>query len=289
MRRAAWLPDGGPAVAFEGEGGPFFLGDLSDELGAVAETVRAPRQDGTATYHLALGARTINLTGSLLAYGSPARPALAELDRLRSWLAQAMAPNRWGRLIYYREDRAVQIRCHTAALPTFGTPVGTYVPFDVTFHADAPCWETAEETVLCVGAVQRFWHFPWGAARGPMGAFNRFATVDNPAAEPIYPTVEVFSTGQVITLTNRTTGQAVTIQHPIAAGQKLTVDLRDVSAFLSRLDAPDTPPEDVSHWMSLDSQPWGLRPGPNQIAVTNEVPEDTPLAYIRYHLPVMGV
>lgn len=296
MRRVAWVSDNGRTMTFEGRSpaeapGPYYFKELTDDLGATAETARAPRQDGMTTYHVSLDNRSINLTGSMLVFGDQTHPALAEYDRQRAFLAQAFAPNRWGILTYYREDRAVQVRCRPVSTPTIGAPTGTFSTIDITFTTDSPYWETAEEYISMVGVIQKFWHFPWATARGPMGAFNRFAVLDNPSAELIYPTVEVYTTGQYVTLTNRATGQHVTIEHAIAANQKLLVDLSDVSATLYTQDAAGdfTDPEDVSHWMSLDSEPWGLQPGRNEIAVTNSVPEDTPMAYIRYRIPQLGV
>lgn len=290
MRYASWESDNGRTVVFDGAG-PYYFGAVNSPLGATAETGRAPRQDGQTTYHVALDARTANLTGSMRILGDPAHPAMAEYDRARSFLCEAFAPNRWGWLTYYREDGAVRLRCRPVALPTISAPVGTYSTIDIDFAADSPCWERAEEAVVCIGLILRFWRFPWSPRLGPLGAFDRFAGVENPGVEVIYPTVEVYSTGQVVTLANRTTGQAATIEHPIAQGEKLVVDLRDVTAWLWRQDGAGDyrRAEDVSHWMSLDSQPWGLAPGYNQIVVSNEVPEDTPVAYVRYRLPVLGV
>lgn len=296
MRHVAWVSDNGRTITFEGMGpydggGPFFFRELTSDLGTTAETSRAPRQDGATTWHVALDSPTINLTGSMLVWGDRNHPAEAQYDRQRAYLHQALAPNRWGTLTYYKEDEAVQIRCRPVAAPTIGTPVGTYSTIDVTFTADSPYWESAKEYILCVGVIQRFFHFPWSPVRAPLGAFNRFLSIQNPTEEIIYPSAEVYSTGQYITLSDRTTGKFVTIEHAIAQGQKLTVNLRDVSAFLWTQDEQGdyTRSEDVSHWMSLDSEPWGLQPGYNQIAVTNNVPEDTPLSYIRYRIPSLGV
>lgn len=296
MRRVSWQSDNGRTITFEGQGpadspGPYYLKELTSDLGATAETARAPRQDGVTTYYTALDARTINLEGWMWVAGDKFHPALAEYDRQRTMLHQAFAPNRWGILTYYREDGAVQVRCRPIATPTLGTPVGTFSSIDISFTADTPYWEAARESVICVGLIQKFWHFPWAPVRAAMGAFNRFAGIENTSEELIYPIVEIYSTGQVITLTNLTTGQAVTMEHAIAEGQKLVMDLRDVSAYLwSQDEAGDyTRMEDVSHWMSLDSEPWGLQPGVNQVAVTNDVPEDTPVAYFRYRIPSLGV
>lgn len=290
MRRVAWTPDDGPAIVFD-ENGPYHFNTIASDLGATAETSRAPRQNGVTTYHVALDTRTIDLTGSMWVLGDRSHPARARYDAARSALCQSMAPNRWGTLVYHREDRAVQVRCRSAATPTFSPPVGTYSTFDVTFITDSPFWESADEYVVSLGVTQRFWHFPWTPRRSPLGSFDRFASIHNPAAEPVYPTVEVYATGQHITLTNRTTGESVTIEHAIGAGEKLTVDMKDISAYLYRPDGAGgyAAPEDVSHWMSLDSVPWGLVPGDNIVAITNEVPEDTPVSYIRYRELYLGI
>ena len=296
MRSVAWTSENGRTCTFEGGGpyerpGPFYFRELTSDLSATAETAKAPRQDGVTTYHTALDARTINLVGSMLVYGSRSGSARAAYDRQRAWLAQTFAPNRWGVLTYYKEDEAVQVRCRPLATPTIGTPVGTFSTIDISFTADSPYWESARETILAIGRVQKFWRFPWATRRYPMGAYTRFGMVENPTEENIFPTIEVYTTGQEVTLSNLTTGEAITIEHSIAENQKLVVDLKDVSAFLYQLDeAGDYQlQEDVSHWMSLESVPWSLRPGITQISITNDVPEDTPVAYLRYRIPSLGV
>lgn len=290
MRSVSWTPDNGPTVVFDGNG-PYYFNTLTSDLGATAETSRAPRQDGATTYHVALDTRTINLTGSIWVLGDKTHPARAAYDAARSSLHQSMAPNRWGTLVYHRENGAVQVRCRSAATPSIAPPVGTWSTIDVTFVTDSPFWESAEEYVVNIGVKAKLWRFPWAPRVSPMGSFNRFAAIDNPAAELIYPTAEVYATGQHITLTNRTTREAVTVEHAIGAGEKLTIDLKDVTAYLYRPDEAGgyAPPEDVSHWISLDSVPWGLVPGGNAVAISNEVPEDTPVSYIRYRVPYLGV
>lgn len=293
MRRVSWACENGRTVTFDSayDAGPFFFKALTSELGATAEVSRAPRQDGQTTHYTALDARTINLTGFLQAFGDRRTPALSVYDRLRSELHQAFAPNRWGILTYYKEDQAVRVRCRPLATPAIDPPTVTMSAVDISFTADSPYWETAAEYTVSVGTIQRFRHFPWAPVLSPMGAFNRYGVIDNPSAELIYPSVEVFSTARHITVANVETGAFITIEHAIAPDQKLVVDLRDVSAFLWE----QTPSgdyalkEDVSHWMSLDSEPWGLRPGRNRVVITNEVPEDTPLAFIKYRIPSLGV
>lgn len=290
MRSVAWRSDTGRTVVFDASG-PYYFRELTSDLGATAETGRAPRQDGVTTYAVSLDARTINLEGAMQIFGSAQRSALAAYDAARAWLHQTFAPNRWGTLLYYREDGAVQIRCRPVATPTIGPPTVTLSSIDISFTADSPYWESAEEYVCSVGARKNFWHFPWAPVLSPMGAFIRYGMINNPTEEEIYPSVEVYTTGQHVTLTNLRTNKAVTIEHSIGANQKLVVDLRDVSAYLWTQDAGGDygEAEDVSHWMSLASEPWGLQPGENTVAIANEVPEDTPLAFIRWRVPSLGV
>ena len=290
MRRVSWTSDNGQSILFD-QTGPYYYSALTSTLGATAETARAPRQDGVTTYYTALDARSVTLTGAMWVMGSRERPALAAYDRQRAMLCPAFAPNRWGMLTYYKEDEAVQVRCRPIATPTISAPAGTYSTISIDFTADTPYWESATELIAKLGITLRMWHFPWAPIRAPMGVYSRFANVDNPTTELIYPTAEIYSTGQYITLTNQTTGKTVKIEHSIAEDQKLMVDLRDVTAYLYTLDDDGAygAPEDVSNWMSLDSEPWGLAPGRNQVAITNDVPEDTPMAFVRWRVPYLGV
>lgn len=290
MRYISWASENGRTIVFD-SAGPFYFKDLSSTLGAAAETVKTPRQDGSTTYYTSLDTRSINLVGGMLVYGDRGRSARVEYDKARVLLHEAFAPNRWGLLTYYKEDEAVWVRCRPVSTPTISAPVGTYSTVDVDFVTDSPYWETALEHVVCIGAIQKFRRFPWTPVKGPMGVFNRFASIQNPTVLDIVPSAEVYSTGQYVTLTNLSTGEHVTIEHAIREDQKLMVDLSDMSAFLwTKNGAGDfAEPEDVSHWMSLDSEPWGLKPGLNQVAITNDVPEDTPVAYVRYRIPSLGV
>ena len=290
MRWVSWTSDNGQTVVFD-QTGPYFYGGLTSALGATAATARAPWQDGVTTYYATLDARSVTLTGAMWVMGSRTKPAAAAYDGQRTLLCQAFAPNRWGTLVYYREDGAVQVRCRPVAAPTISPPVGTYSAVSIDFTADGPYWESAREYLVALGVTQRFLRFPWAPRLGPLGAYGHALEVDNPTTELIYPVAEVYTTGQYVTLTNRTTGKAVRIEHSIAEDQKLVVDLRDVTAFLYTRDAAGDfgDPEDVSHWMSLDSEPWGIVPGHNRVAITNNVAEETPRAFVRYRLPYLGV
>lgn len=290
MRSVAWISDSGQTFVFDDKG-PYFYSELTSTLGATPEVGKAPRQDGQTTYHVSLDVPTITFSGAMWIKGSSSNPALAEYDRQRTLLCQAFAPNRWGTLIYYREDKAVQVRCRPIALPTIGETKGTYSTIDIDFTADSPFWESTEEYVASLGVNLKLVHFPLAPVFGPLGSFNRFATIDNVTSEGVFPSLEIYTTGQYVKISNLTTGKSVKIEHAIAEGQKLTVDLKDITAFIWEKNAAGdyVKKENVSHWMSLDSEPWNIVPGKNQIAIYNNVPEDTPLAFVKYRLPVVGV
>ena len=47
--------------------------------------------------------------------------------------------------------------------------------------------------------------------------------------------------------------------------------------------------EDVSNWMSLDSDPWGLEPGENVVVISSDAVADTPVTFLKYRLLYLGV
>ena len=292
MRTATWYADSGDVVQF-GDAPPYLLRALDDSLGASAEVVRAPRQDGVTTYYTALDNHTVNLTGHLVAYGSRTLPAQTVLDRRRAALCSAFAPHRFGTLIYHTEDGNRQIRCRPIAAPTFGRRVQNTCTVDIEFVSDSPYWESAELYTLLVGSATKRWTFPMALPpRGfVFGSFLPKADIHNPTAELIYPTLEVTSTAQRVTVSNETTGKAVRISRAIAEGQKMVIHMQDASALLFERDdaAQWVESEDVSHWLTLDSDPWGLVPGDNTVAITGGTAQDTPVTYIQYRVPYLGV
>lgn len=290
MRSVTWMSDSGAIVVFGGAP-PCLFKALDDSLGATAETVRAPRQDGITTYYTALDARSINVTGSIVAYGSKTLPAQTALDRLRSELCSALAPHRFGTLTYHTEDGNRQIRCRPVAAPTFGTRVSNTCTIDVEFTSDSPYWESSDLYTAVVGKLIRSLHFPMVFCPLIFGRYSPKAVIANPTAEIIYPVVEITSTAQQVTVTNETTGKAISITRPIAEGQKMVIQLVDASAEIWERDAGGIyrVKEDVSHWLTLDSEPWGLQPGKNTVAIAGGTSDDTPVTYIRYRVPYLGV
>ncbi|SBW02684.1 hypothetical protein KL86CLO1_11682 [uncultured Eubacteriales bacterium] len=289
MRSITWESDAGHIVHM-GDVIPYLFKALTDDLGATAETAKAPRQDGRTTYHTALDVRAINVTGSLVAYGSPTLDAQAAFDRYHTALCQAFAPHRWGVLTYHTEDGPRQVRCRPIATPTFGTRIAYTCTLDIEFTTDSPYWESADLYIYPVGVQIKRWHFPM---RLPLvfGSLAPRGIINNPTSEIIYPVIEVTSTAQLVTVTNETAGAHISINRPIGAGQKMVIQMEDASAAIWTMDESGVyrETEDVSHWLTLDSEPWGMAPGENVITISNEIPAETPITYIKYRIPYLGV
>lgn len=290
MRTVTWETDDGQIVQLSADP-PYLFKELTDSLGATAETVKPPRYDGRKTYHTALDTRVFNITGSLVAYGSRSESAQAAFDRHKSILSQAFAPNRWGYLTYHSEAGNRRIYCRTIATPTFGGRVVNTCTLDIEFTTDSPYWESSNEFVSVVGVQLKMWRFPWVPNPTVFGSLQRQARIHNPTRELIYPTLEVTSTAQLVTVASLTAGKHISINRPISVGQKMVIRTMDASASIWEQDEVGAyrEVEDVSHWLTLDSDPWGLLPGDNRVEITNEIPQDTPGTYIRYRLPYLGV
>lgn len=289
MRSVTWETDDGYTIRMAGEP-PYLFKQLDDDLGASAETVKAPRQDGCTTYHVSLGTRTINVAGSLVAYGGNAWSAQAAFDRRREALSQAFSPNRWGYLTYHREDGDRRVRCRPLATPTFGERAHNTCTLEVELVTDSPYWESAELYTYTAGISVPLLHFPSRLPKA-FGSLTPRAVIQNPTGEVIYPTIEIAATASRVKVANETTGKYIQVNRPIAAGQMMVVAARDMSAELwtPGADGAFRRTEDASCWLALDSEPWGMVPGVNVIAVTNEHPEDMPLTRVKYRLPYLGV
>ncbi len=290
MRTVTWETDDGYTIQLGAEP-PFLFKELKDNLGATAEVVKPPRFDGQRTYHVALASRIINITGSMVAYGNKQLDAQIVFDRHRSHLSQAFSPNRWGYLTYHSAAGNRRIYCRPLATPTFGSRVGITCTLDIEFTSDSPYWESSDEHVYTVGKKMKLWHFPMTFNRIVFGARPKTALLRNPTGEIIYPTIEVTSTAQLVTVSNQTIEKEISINRPITEGQKMVIHTEDASATIWTKEEGGgyRQTEEASHWLTLDSEPWGLVPGENIVTISNEVAEETPITYIKYRHPFLGV
>lgn len=284
MRSVTFISDNGTTVHF-GAVPPFYFNSLTDSLGATAESVKPPRSAGKRTYFVSLSERAIVLKGQLYPVGDRLTGAAKQRDFYKTHLGRAFLPNTWGLLIYHTEDGDKQIRCRATATPTVTEGENKLLSdISIDFDTDGALWESTDLHTAIIGGFIPMFYFPWSPRPAPMGLYAPRATVVNDWVEEIYPTVEIYSTSQTVTISNETTGAQMTINHPIGAGQKLVVDMADVYAVLWELDGGGNyvELEDVSQWLTNDSDPWGLAPGGNVISVINEDPNDTPLSYIQF-------
>ena len=290
MRYITWESDNGRTVEMS-KSLPYLFGELTDRMGANAEISRAPRQDGQITHYATLATHTINVTGSVVAFGNKNNNAQAVFDRMKSDLSQAFAPNRSGLLIYHREDGDAQIRCRPLAIPTFGSRHNNSCTVDIELESDASFWEKSVTNLSTIGGQEKMWRFPMAFKPLVFGAFYPFGRIENPTAETIYPEIEITSTSQTVRVENSTTGLFIELNRPIMDNQKMVIQTEDASAAIwERTETGGwEEKENVSHWLTLDSNPWGLIPGVNVVKVSNEIPEETPITNIRYRLPVLGV
>ena len=286
MRTALWESDNGRTIRL-GHEPPFLLANLDGNImQGRAEAVTPPRSDGEYTAFLTNGPRTINITGSIIAYGNKTYPAQTALDDLKSGLCEAFNPKYFGRLTYYSEAGGRSIRCRPAALPSFEKRAVNTHAFDIDLRSDSSVWEGAEEITVTLGDYKKLFRFPWHVSGTVFGYSVKTARVLNRSTEDIYPVVEVSPTADLVTVSNKTTGRFISVTRPIRQGQRLVIDMREYSAVIHSENGSSS---DVSFWLTPDSEYFPLAPGINIITVENENPNETPVTRIRYRPPYMGV
>lgn len=293
MRSVSYISDNGTVIHFGTEltESTYFFDRLDDYAGGTAETNRAPRQNGQDTQHVSLDSRTIVLEGQMYNPGSRAVPVGKARDTYKDHLFRAFMPNSWGTLIYNTDDGGRQIRARAIARPTVmesESPMISNISVDLI--TDDALWESTELRVYQVGGIYKMLHFPWVPIKRPLGTHRTWGTVENDWVEEVFPVLEVFSMAKVVTITNETTGGFLKVNHPIEDNQKMVVDMEEMSAMIYvRENGIYKEDFDATHYISLDSAPWGLVPGKNIVRIENEDDTVTPLSFLRYRKKYGGV
>jgi len=274
-----------------GRGPIFFFNKLYDRVSGERETTKAPRQDGTTTDHTSLSGRSITLTGQMLSTGDRRTSARVVRDGSRVYLGDAFLPGRWGTLIYHTNAGNKQIRCQTVGNPTITEETPTLADISIDFESDAAFWEGETIQRGTVGGATKLFRFIWSPRKKPYGVYSRWYRAFNNCAHLVWPLIEIFTAMETVILTNKTTGQTMTINVEIKDGQKLVVDMFEMHAVLWDLDEDGAyiEGEDVSHWISLDSEAWGLVPGHNELAIDNDRNVETPIVTILHRELFGGV
>ena len=283
MRWIEWESENGRVIRMSGI--PYLLASLNDTLGADAQIVKAPGQDGATTYGVTLGQPVVNIMGTVNVTGQTPDDVTAALERAEDELKRAFMPNRFGTLIDHRFSGDRQIRCRPLAKPVMGRRLGNCRTFDIELVADMPLWESVLETTEELGQERGRFRFP---LRLPtkMGLYRKNAVIDNGSGEDIHPVIEIFTTSAFISVSNETHGQWIQVNRPIEQGQKMIIDMRNTRAERWMLGENNDWEfvDDVSHW--VDGEYWTLRPGINLVTLNNERQGDTVIALLRFRVPM---
>ncbi len=283
MNTLTWVSDTGRSVTFN-DGGQFWYRRISDSLGAEEQVIKAPGQNGATTYGLTLARPTIHLSASVTVNREGDR--FKSMDDAFDFLNRAFLPNTFGVLTEQRAGVDRMIRCRPASRPMFGDSIQNSRNVDIDFIADMPRWVEKNETFFELGKEVGGFRFP---LRLPsrMGLYVKDAVIHNETGDEIWPVIEVFTTSEMIRVTNDTAELFMQIDHPISAGQKMVIDCADTSAWLyENQNGQWARVLNVSDWLTHESDYWPLQNGMNYITLRNERPDMTVIAMVRYHRPL---
>lgn len=299
MRSAVWQSDNGHIVVFSIDPSGSFLFDRIEGnlMGARAQVVQAPMQDGATTYSVANEPRTVILYGHVQGKGSGEKDAEHALDEAVNRLCMALNPKYFGTLTYKTYAGDFAIRCRPVALPTIAKRyTGTVIsPFSVDFTTDNPYWYEATERIVVLGMLYKSFRFPlvlnFEHGGSPLGVIYNALNANNATSEPIAPTIEVFSAADLVRAKNATTGKTLEINRPVGVNQKMVIDVPNYKATLFQLNGQGAYEylQNVTNWVTLNSDWWALMPGDNVITINDDFTATAPAVILRYRIPVMGV
>ena len=297
MRHATWKSETGIVIEFlPDEEGPFIFGKIEgNNMAASAQVVRPPMADGAITFNISNDPRMSVFTGYVQGIGNHSKYAEAALDEAVNTMCTAFNPKRFGTLVYHTYAGNYAIRCRAIALPTVERIQETTIArFSVDLQADTPYWHEAEDKIIPLGLQRPVARFPLFLRFGtgsPLGLIYNALNASNPTPEPIAPIIEVFSAVELVHVQNTTTGKSLQINRPVAEGQKMRIDISDFRAELYELNGTGEYEflQDVTNWLTIDSDWWRLEPGENVIVVNEDIAQSSPVTLVRYNIPILGV
>jgi phage-related protein len=284
-RTAEWRSENGLVINFGDK--PFVLRDIVDNLGANAQVVKAPGQDGATTYLVTLGQLSLNLVGSIHASRDTIDNMRASADKLQEQAKKAFAPNRFGLLVDNRPGGSRQIRCRPIETPTFGSLIQGSRTLDIEFIADTPYWESVNTVEKDLGLIRGGFRFPLHLPT-IMGLYLKGATIMNESGDEVWPEIEIFTVSEYVAVNNITAGKKIEINHPIGQNQKLLIDTKNTRATIMQLgdNGAWEALASVENWLTTDSEYFPLLPGANEITLNNETQGANIIAKIRYRVPM---
>ena len=288
VRSVEWHAANGDVIRFS-EDKPFMLARFfTGTPSGAAEVVRGIRTDGQTTYHVTAEALTPSLSGSLHAGGKGYYETQRYFDKLTERLQAALDPKLFGVLIYHKFSGSFRLPCRPVAGASFGERIGGSADFDIDWVSDVPRWTAAKAEALSVGVVRPMWRFPWAIAPTVFGSITSEGVINNPTHIEIYPLIIIGNTvSGNIQFGNRTTGAVSTLEHSIARGDVLEIDMSVPSVTLISAGGEAA---DVTHWLTVDSVfPWSIMPGENVIYSAVDDPELSPIITLKWYLPEGGI
>lgn len=283
MRTLQWISDNGHYILFCDKE-PFVLtSPIRSDVGATAQTFKAPGQDGATTYNATLNQRTISFSFTLEAKGNSSLAASTVLDEQCDIINNAFIPKLQGWLIYNNGRGGNVIRARAIATPTAREQGHNFIKFDVEILTDSATWQDAELKSATLGELQKLWKFPFTL---PMtfGIYTQYSTINIPSTEPVYPVFEIYSQLSTLKITNETTGEYIEVNHTIAENQYMRIDTAEKTVSLYE---DGEYKEDVSNW--ADGDFIKLIKGDNRLKAENDTPSDIPAAAIFWRNIIMGV
>lgn len=288
-RTVQWVSDNG-LYLYLGAAPPYMLNaDVHTGLSGAAQVVKSPHQDGQTTYGVTLNARTISLTFTVHACGNYGLSAERVLDEHINYITEAFNPKVSGTLIYNNKRGGQRIRARAEAVPEPKEQGKYYAVYEMTLLTDAPYWEETTEQSSKLGELECKWKFPF-VFPVIFGNYTQSRMIYNPTSLTIYPKIEVYTNSALIRITNETTEKFILVEHEIADGQKMVIDCAQKTVSLWTENAGGyVYAQDISNWVSLDSDFITLEPGKNQLKTENEKQNDVPAASIFWRNPIAGV
>jgi len=285
MQKIVFINANGQSIIL-GRAKPYLL--LSIAGTGAAETdvqmQKAPFQDGQTYIDTLLEPRIVSIEVAILA------STQEELHQKRREIAQVFNPKLGPGTLRYEYDGGVrEIEATSDLAPVFPTGEGNQAQgFQralISLICPSPFWldtETQDEYIGIGGGLSFPMQFPLKFANA---STNTVFTNEGDVECPVL--IVVKGPAQDVTITNETTGEHITINAALLAGEKLEINTEFGNKYAELVKA-DGSRENVLHYISLDSTFWQLQPGDNIISLSGNVDESAEL-YVYWKHRYVGV
>lgn len=211
------------------------------------------------------------------------------IDAARRVLSEAMRPTRGvGILQHTSNDGTVrQLNCReTARFRDVTVRSAGYTQFGMIFSAADPFWYDANWTALTFtpGGAVLFFQTPFFPIHLSVSGLSSAFSINNTGQAEAWPIWTITGPASNIVLTNATTGEVLTLNISLSAGQVLTVDTRPNLVNVIREDGSN-------QWAAVQdtSQIWAFIVGSNSVSVTMSGTTSASQVQVQYKQRYEGV